>query len=342
MAAELMPSTEEWRELYSAALAFKELAPWEWMNDGDIFGVKDPASGEVGYCCVMGAMGEHYALGLYLGSEGLNSLLKINSGEFSRCPEEGFYVQKCLMVSFEDRKYLHKEDVQQINALALKFRGSNSWPLFRNYSPGFVPWFLTGKEARFLAAALRQAVDVCLRFKKNPGMLASSPSENKFLVRVPEKTGDNVVWRDERLESLPLKTEDTPVVFADEAVLNKLKNAGLRQGGVWEADFFYAPMPIREKAERPYFPFMSLLVDRRSGIILDMQMGRRTDLMSKFPDEFADFTGRMKVLPDEILVKRREVYCLVEPVFKELGVRTTLIRSLPAVEAAQNAMTNLF
>jgi len=63
----IVTSLQEWKALYEAALEFKELAPWNWMNDTDFFGVKDPVSGEIGYCCIMGAAGEYYALGLYSG-----------------------------------------------------------------------------------------------------------------------------------------------------------------------------------------------------------------------------------------------------------------------------------
>jgi len=51
---EQAPSLEEWKGLYEAAVRLRELAPWEWMYDSDIFGVKNPYTGEVGYCCVLG------------------------------------------------------------------------------------------------------------------------------------------------------------------------------------------------------------------------------------------------------------------------------------------------
>ena len=44
------PSIKEWKELYTEAVEFKEIAPWNWMWDTDIFGVKDPVTGEIGYC----------------------------------------------------------------------------------------------------------------------------------------------------------------------------------------------------------------------------------------------------------------------------------------------------
>lgn len=102
------PSLQDWKALYDVAIEFKNTAPWDWMHDSDIFGVQDPVSDETGYCCIMGAAGEHYALGVYSGSEGLEVLLRIMSGEFSQSGDEVLYVQKCLMASFEDRGYLQK------------------------------------------------------------------------------------------------------------------------------------------------------------------------------------------------------------------------------------------
>ena len=65
-----------------------------------------------------------------------------------------------LTVSFEDRKFLRKPDFQVIKELELKFRGRNSWPLFRSYQPGYLPWYLTKDEARYLTLALQQAICV--------------------------------------------------------------------------------------------------------------------------------------------------------------------------------------
>ncbi len=109
------------------------------MWDSDIFGVQNPETGEIGYCCIMGMLGEHYALALYLGTEGLEGYLKTRSGEFS--PDNVLHIQKCLMVSFEDRKFLKKQDLTTIKELNLKFRGRNEWPLFRSYLPGMLHGF---------------------------------------------------------------------------------------------------------------------------------------------------------------------------------------------------------
>lgn len=33
------PTLDEWRELYAAAEEFRNLQPWIWMSDADLFGV---------------------------------------------------------------------------------------------------------------------------------------------------------------------------------------------------------------------------------------------------------------------------------------------------------------
>ena len=335
------PSLQEWKALYEAALEFKELAPWNWMHDTDIFGVKDPVSGEIGYCCIMGAAGEHYALGLYLGSEGLYGLSRILSGEFSEFRDEALYIQNCLMASFEDRKCLQKQDLRQIKALGLKFRGRNAWSLFRNYMPGFFPWYLKGDEVRFLTVALQQAMDVSLRIQKDPELL-DYPSRDHYFVRVPDKPGENIIWKDEWLEPSPLKMEDIPAIPVEETTLRRLKKARLQRRGIWEIDFFFVQSAVREKGERPYFPYMSLLVDHNSTFILNFQLEKEADCKSTFPVKFADFIEHVKVMPDELLVKRYDVYRIMEPLSAELGIEINMVESLPALEYTQKSMKDFF
>ncbi|MGA9347192.1 MAG: hypothetical protein WBW48_00105 [Anaerolineae bacterium] len=138
---ETAPTTADWQALYQAALEFKEIEAWTWMYDSDVFGVQNPVSGEIGYCCIMGALGEMFALAVYLGSEGLESYMRIAS-EPPLDPSEAFeelLLQKCLMASFANREELAKEDYQVIKRLGLKFRGRIAWPLFRSYRPAYHP-----------------------------------------------------------------------------------------------------------------------------------------------------------------------------------------------------------
>lgn len=277
--SEKHPSISQWRNLYNAAIEFRKLAPWEWMYDSDLFGVMNPENGETGYCCIMGNLGEHYALAVYLGTEGLEGYMKMQEGISFLNPVEALNLQKCIMVSFENREYLMKEDLAVIKKLGLRFRGANAWPLFRSYLPGYHPWFLTPAEADFLILALQQATDVAKRFKNDVSLLVP-PEKGQYLVRVPEKKGDVLVWRDEWLQpEAPEKKKTLPL--PDEKRLEKLKStAAIRKKTIWEIDYFYSPEGVREKGERPYYPYVILWADHNSGLSLNIHLAKPSEYES--------------------------------------------------------------
>ena len=87
MAEEITPGLQGWRRLYESAVRIKELSSWEWMTESDVFGVRSPETGELGFVSAMGMLGEHYAVSLYLGSEGINGYLGLQEWDPSRTRE---------------------------------------------------------------------------------------------------------------------------------------------------------------------------------------------------------------------------------------------------------------
>lgn len=337
---EKAPTTSDWKALYQAALEFKEIEAWTWMYDSDVFGVQDPISGEIGYCCIMGNLGEMYALALYLGSEGLESYMRIAS-EPPPDPSEAFeelMLQKCLMASFGSRDELSKEDRQVIKRLGLKFRGRNAWPLFRSYRPAYHPWYLTADEARFLTLALQQAIGVCLRFREDPALF-DPPQEELWFVRVPEETEEGLSWRDAWLEPDLLEEEELPTVPLDELRLARLKRTAPLMEAVWEMDFFLSPTPVQEKrGERPYYPYLTMTVDHRSGFIFGTDLASPEACLAEFPWRFLMLAERLKKLPTELWVIKEEAYDLLEPFTSRLGVELYLVDELESLEEARTAL----
>lgn len=334
---EKAPTLSEWKALYQAAIEFKEIEAWTWMYDSDVFGVQDPVSGEIGYCCIMGALGEMFALALYLGSEGLEGYMRIASEPHLDSSEglETMLMQKCLMVSYGERKELTKEDHQVIKQLGLKFRGKNAWPLFRSYRPAYHPWYLTADEARFLTLALQQAREICLRFREDP-TLFDPPQEELWFVRVPEKTKQGLSWRDAWLEPAPLEKEELPEVSVDELRLTRLKKAAQFMKAVWEMDFFLSPTPVQDKkGERPYYPYMIMTVDHRSGFVFDADLASPITYLAEFPERFLTLAERLGKLPREIWVNKEDAYDLLEPITSRLGIELYLVDELEALEEAR-------
>jgi len=330
------PSIQEWKNLYDAAIEFKRIEPWNWMWDSNVFGVQNPVNGEIGYCCILGRMGEHFALAVYLGVEGLEGYLRIQSGYIRVDDPNALHIQKCLMASFEDRQFLEEPDFQMIKKLGLKFRGRNSWPLFRNYLPGYHPWYLTSDEAKYLTLALHQAIDVSLRFNEDSDMLTPT-EENQYLVRVPTREEKGLRWMNEWLE--PHHLEKVEIVIAvDDSRTERIKRIASNQNSVWEIDFFYYPTGVRDKKERPYYPYTLLIADHHSYLILTHHLAKPSEYIYEFTERFLRFIENIRSLPGDILVRKEEAFRLLEPITSKLGINLILVDRLPAVEEAKDGL----
>jgi hypothetical protein len=330
------PSLEEWKALYDAAIEFRKIEPWRWMKETDVFGVQNLRNEEVGYCCIMGELGEVLAMAVYLGTDGLQGYKKIRNGQVKPDEPDSLYIQDCLMLSFEDKRFIDQEDRQIISELGFKFRGRNSWPLFRSYRPGYFPWFLNRDEALFMASALAQAKEVCLRIKEDKKLL-SPPKKNLYLIRVPETRGDMIIYKDEWREPAPLKKRKYLDKDVDEIRIQRIRKTAKPAPVIWEIDFFYAPTPIAE-GERPYFPYAIMLIDRDSGFILDMHLAMGSVYKKEFLEKFLSCIEKMSILPLEILVRKAEVVNLIEPYSSRLNIKLSVVKRLENIDNARREM----
>ncbi len=336
-------SAIDWKALFEVASQFKEIGCWDWMWDSDLFGVQNPANNEIGYCCVMGRNHEHFALAVYLGTEGLQKYEDIQSGQMDEYGPDLLHSQKCIMVSFEDRKSLQEKDFDVIKKLDLSFRGRNAWPLFRSHLPGFFPWHLTKSEADFLLLSLRQTIDVALRFKQEPGLFEPPRGkEDCYFVMVPNGVNDAIVWKNQWLLPHKLKKPCILQVPNVPAVIQETKNYPQQQTS-WELDYFYSTVTVKEGESRPYYPRQILFADHINGLILHFQLLKPPENLSiAVAEEFRKAVKSLKFFPKEILVSKEEISVALKPIAAALGIKLMLAEELPEIERVRYSMFESF
>jgi hypothetical protein len=326
-------TAEEWKDLYQAAAEFREIEPWKWVNETDIFGVQNPRTGGNGYCCIMGELGEVLALAVYLGAEGLSGYHAILDGHVTAETSDMMFIQDCLMASFENKDALEKDDKALAKKLGILAQGKRAWPMFRRYEPGYLPWFIQKDEVIYLTAALQQVKDVCLRLRADNALLHSS-EKDFYLVRVYDNLSNR--WQDAWLKPEPLKQKALPTASVDDLRLQRIKNKLKRTPAVWEVDFFYALAPIAS-GDRPYYPYAVMIADSESGFIHDVHLSEKI----KYPFEFSDhllLCIEKNGLPEEILVKRDDVFEFLKPIAMKLDIALSKAGKLPAVDTARRSM----
>src|SRR5579875_2715033 len=113
------PTLAEWNELYEAAIAFRDMSPWTWMDGEHLFAVQPEEGGPIAYCSVMGELGELHGLAVYPGREGWESMNKIR--DVMPGDSSAMYEQKALIATFEGSKDVDKRDRAVIQQLGLRF-----------------------------------------------------------------------------------------------------------------------------------------------------------------------------------------------------------------------------
>lgn len=356
------PSLERWKALYDAAIRFRDLAPWKWMEDCEIFGVRDPVSGTIGYCVVMGALGEHLALGVYRGTSGLQALMERFEGPPPEMlsPAELLAAQDCLMASFEDREFVAEEDRGVMKALGRRFRGRKAWPLFRSYEPGAIPWFLTDDEARFLTVCLEQVLEVAPRLRETPDLLPDASPLVSCLVRVPDTSVDPPTWSDALLPPDPWEPTPPDVAPLAADVLARLDTLAAlpATNGILEMGSVDLPEPVAfENDPRPRLPTMVLAVPanppapekgkgRRkpvaeAGPVAAMQMGPPSTLATLAVVALCDALETLGMLPAVVAVGDEGLLAFLGPAAARLGVRLEAREELPTLDATLGSLMGM-
>ena len=215
------PTDEQLKELYQAASDFKQVQPWKWLYDADIICVENQKDKTMGYCSVMGRGGEHYALGVYLGNEGIFGFYNLMENADAIPRHQALHFQNCLMCSFEDRDLLANEDRKQIKTLGLSFRGRNAWPMFRWFEPGYNPWFINQEECIFLTHALRQTLFVATNVMT--GQLRMDMEQGKTILRYSEEKDGKLEWYSKEVQLAFPTVSYSPVKITDDVLIQKIK-----------------------------------------------------------------------------------------------------------------------
>ncbi len=330
-----VPTDQEWRELVEAADAFRKDACWRWVSDADTFGIEDPATRTTVYCSIMGALGKHFALSCYLGPDGLWSLERMKlSDETGQCDTfDAFCSQRCLTVMFVDKKEVEKKDRDLLRRLGFEFKGKSSWPVFREFVPGYPPLDLDASKAILFTKVIEQTRDVAHRARVQEGLL--EPREDRLmLIRAPVvKNGKVVEWRDswEKPTAYPACIEEVPEYERSTLKEHARRLTTLPDG--WEVDFFYSTSLVKE-GDGAFRPVVMLCVSSKSGAVIGVDLTRIEDVAFDFPEFLLKMFEKTGVKPRAVRTRKPEARTLVELLAKDMGFAVVDRRRLRHLEEA--------
>ena len=336
--------------MLAAADDFNRLAPWVWMHDSHIVGLRHPVTKEKLLVSILGRLRTVFALLVYRGDLGhrwlLNTILNDgDSGGLER--EDSAYEQDAVKVEFTRKRELWKEDRAMLEAAgyAPAVKRGNVWPVFRSLVPGGFPWHITQAEADTLLFALPRVAAVARLMRAQPrvwddhcdGDIGFVPDD--FDPAAGELRAEQLDWQPmiPPPEPLPdLVSFDAPT----QARLLKLTQA---KGFHLELDVTYSSIVIAD-AERPRFPKLAMAVDRASGFVGGFHLSdfRDADGAAALGKVLQDALKQLGHRPETIRVQRPRVAAMLSRVAKELAIPLHRDLELAELNFARQSMEQDF
>lgn len=339
-------------QLYQLAFDFRKEKLWKILPDASLFAVSLPGR-EIGYCNVMGLLGEHLALGVYVGESGFASYRRLLEREETRLSpfqeQELMFGQDCLQCAYENKDELSPKELSAVRAYAgahqISFRGGHAFPQFMRYRPARYPAPISRQtDIRRLSAALEAALEVSARLKtagpERLGFRENSLRDGE--VPLLTRSEDGFDWRRQPLP--PKRAERYPEpVLRDELLAARLKS-GKKRAGTWVCDVVMLPTPyMPESGSRaPVFPYTVLAADCRANALIPVDLAK--DYESGAETLLRSLALRMleRGVPANLQVVNDRSYALLKNLAAQLHIRLTQRPGNPFLEEVEEDLMDHF
>lgn len=329
---------EVWRPAFDAILAFRALAPWEWMFDCDTCVLVD-AAGVPWFATVLGMAREVRGLALYRGAQGLRTL-QASMDPMADPTELGFRMD-ALTIWFGAKNELPAAQRELYGTLGHKpVRGMKwAWPAVLDHTPGYAAWGPTAEQVAWLAKALPAVMRFAALVQADPRVVANR-SRGEYptvpLGGAATLHAEDLEWRHWRADPEPVSGD--PVRLEDESLAAGLRALPVAAGRALDLAWFFMADTIAE-GDRPYHGRILVALDPETAVCLGMEVvSIHDDLAKKAAHVLAEQFRRGGVVPATIRVQDPELERRLGPLLNGIGSHVEMAGPLESVAAFREAM----
>lgn len=325
-------------EAYDLADRLLQLAPWEWMPEIYLIALDDPDSGQRHHISLMGMNGIHRTLALYLGPE---ARFRFNRIQESRndMPRDDLVAlildtpqHQC---SFAEREDLFPSELAAIKAAGRKYRDED-YPTFRAFQPGRCPAPADEVQTRLLLTAIEQVLEVTPSIRLGDDTLRLGNDRPEILTRRFIEGGWRTEWTEDDIQLFEFPSP-RPAEILVETVRRHRRATAL------EVAFLLIPNPIGESRETSVYPYILLVVESSTRLIIGVELLTveslpHKALIASVPDHFLRLCNKSGIRPSSLSVVSPATAALLTPTAEALGIRLQRKKRLPSLDAALGSL----
>ena len=326
------------KKIYSFAIEIQKLAPWQWMYESELFGIQLPDAHSTWFPSIMGSAGQFLAISFYEGEEAAHHFLSIQERASEAKPFDILMIPH-IMIAFQDLHSLEQDERNRFNELGYSLSASNKWPVLSQITPGHPPFFPEKQKLHELLTVLEQTLIVVKRAKTEEFAFLSRTREGiSGYYRVCETVNGMENWQDAYLTFQPVTVPvNVPYSRNQIQVLNRIPKNNLIVEGV----FSLIPNPVSDMIPE-YYPFVLLLVERKSGYIIQFEIltphPNFNEMYSSTGMKFLDALIKKNIHPLEVRANSVRLLQILKKVLAETSIRLSYKKKLPAAEDALESL----
>src|SRR5699024_447396 len=315
-----------WSDMFPLTKAFKKAAPWEHISDNNLFAFFDEKSKIPIICSVLGNEENTFGLAIYIGREGLMSLVNtyLIENEFEEM--NILQTQHSVLLTLEDREDLSREEYAFLKKHKGSFRGKKAWPSYTSYRPGFYPWHCSNQEIGYIVQALERVLQ--LTEDVQAGLfIPSFPEEEKILFQEWKQSKKGAEYTSIYVENVHARLYQ-PQLALSELDLKRVKKVKKKVQITVEFSYLYLFTPIQKrKVHRPYFPVIVLALDHADGSLIFHELFDTPIDTEVVQQMFLKTIHALRGFPEQLIVDEKTEYYLIA-LLDELDILDDLIYRL--------------
>lgn len=343
-----IPNETDMRRLYQLAAEYREMQPWEWMDDRDIFSVVDPVSDVRYYISVLGSAGIDYSLAAFRGAAGHDFLSKMRYQDEDLSDFNEQVRLEALYLTLEDRSFLEKRELENLRRFGIRCEGPHNWPCFRSMGTGLLPDLLNGSECRTMIHLLEQTMLIAQRAKSDKSFLVtmyvdiSDDNDDQqaylpvYLTRFSTVQDGELIWQEEYREAEQFHPFYPRIKLSDKEQLSHVLALPVNEHDKLEIDISYIDIAIRgTNGARSYHPQLMTIISG-DGFFVAFELFKSIQENTKTFDQkltaifnrMIKHIGASQARPGQILTCREAVYRLLEPLCDQLDIQLVRLPKL--------------
>lgn len=325
-------------ETYKLIFEFKKLALWNLLRNSQIFSLKLKNNKTV-YCSVSGSDEALLGISIFVGEEGLNSLLKIiqNSDNFTKTELFHFpYSLNYYKLEFVDKNSMPEEIFEEIQEFTRKnkisMREKFSYPRFTILKENYVGWpFIDEKEELLYQEVLEKIILI----QKKIGFEKIQIEDLTSHFMIPLFAFDNEIIFMENIKipnSLPINYKFD--INLPEKIVEQIKHS--KKNGYLNTELVMSPQWIRknpkDKNEIPQFPFFFSAMTSTKKLLEVSMFADYEKNASNMLVNFAQAMIAENFFPSRIYVRDQKTYYLLQEFCEKTEIKIVRKKLIPIID----------